>query len=75
MYRLFKRERRCCEALLFAVGVDAVALDHAVERAPIDAENLGGACAVTAGDLEYIKQISSFELVKHGKVFEESRQR
>ena len=37
---------------LGAVGVDCVAFNHPVERPSIDAEYLGGACAITAGDLE-----------------------
>ena len=37
-----------------AVGVDPVAFDHPVERASIDAEYLGGACAIPTSDLEDI---------------------
>jgi len=48
---------------LFAVALDAETFDHPVERASIDAENLGGARSITAGDFEHVKQITPFHLV------------
>ncbi len=48
-----------------------VTLDHPVEGAAIDAEDLGGAGAVAARDLEDVKQVATFELVKRRQIFEE----
>ena len=55
---------------LFAVGVDAVTVDHAVERAAVDAEDLGGARAIAARDFEDVEQVATFELVERGEIFE-----
>ena len=70
---LFWAERQNSHTL-FAVAVDPETFDHPVERAAIDAENFGGACAIAAGDLEDVKQITSFELVENRQVFKESRE-
>lgn len=48
-----------------------VALDHAIERASIDAEDLGGARAIAARDLEDVEQVATFELVERRQIFEE----
>jgi len=48
-----------------------VALDHAIEGAPVDAEDFGGAGAIAAGDLEDVEEVTSFELVERGQIFEE----
>lgn len=49
---LFVTPGKMATVVLGAVGIDCVAFDHPVERASIDAEYLGGACAITAGHLE-----------------------
>jgi hypothetical protein len=71
---LFVPRGKIATVALGAVGVDPVAFDHPVECASIDAEDLGGPCAVSAGDLEDIQQVTSFEFVEHRQIFEESRQ-
>ena len=53
--------------LLFA----GVTLDHAVEGASIDAEDLGGAGAIAAREVEDVKQVAVFQLIEHGQIFEE----
>ena len=72
---LFVPPGKIATVTLGAVGIDPVAFDHPVERASIDAEDLGGACAVPAGDLEHIQQVTSFKLVEHRQIFKQSRQR
>ena len=49
---LFRPRGKIATVALGAVGVDPVAFDHPVKRASIDAEYLGGACAIPTGDLE-----------------------
>src|SRR5437868_11439701 len=56
---------------LFAVGINGVTFDHAIERAAIDAEDLSGACAISTSDLEHVKQITTFELVQWWQVFKQ----
>ena len=72
---LFVPPGKIATVALGAVGIDPVAFDHPVERASIDAEDLGGARAVPAGDLEHIQQVTSFKLVEHRQIFKQSRQR
>jgi hypothetical protein len=40
---------------LLAVRIDSVTLDHPIERAAIDPENLGNARTIPTGDLEHVK--------------------
>src|ERR1051325_11981810 len=60
---------------LFAVGVDAVTLDHSIKCAAIDTEDLRRARAIAARDLEDVEQVATLELVERGEIFEERRQR
>jgi len=72
---LFVPSGKIATVALGAVGIDPIAFDHPVERASIDAEDLGGACTVPASDFEHIQQVTSFKLVEHRQIFKQSRQR
>ena len=50
--------------MLFAVGVDAVTLDHPVKRAAVDAKDLSSSRAIATSDFEDIKQIASFQFIE-----------
>lgn len=41
------------------MGVDAVAVDHAVEGAAVDAQGFGGARAIAARDFQDVEEVTS----------------
>ena len=44
--------------------LDAEPLRHAVERPPVDAEDLGGAGPIAVGGVEHVQQVAALEIVE-----------
>ena len=47
---------------------DAESLGHAVQRAPVDAENLRGAGSIPAGGVKHMYEVATFEIVERRKI-------
>jgi hypothetical protein len=50
---------------------DSETLQHAVESSPIDAQDLGGAGAVSLDPAEHLDQVAPFDLVERWKPLEQ----